>query len=123
MVAVRHVDRQGIQHVKHLLLDGYACLETEFQAGRCVKHRLVTLREHAQQPHPRLAPGVSRLYKGDTVRDEKDGGVYRVAYFKAEGNIFLVPITEPRAFDAVKEAGSGKKRVAFGQSHRLKLVD
>lgn len=123
VAAVRHVDRQGIPHVKHLLLDGYACLETECQAGRCVQHRLVTLREHAQQPHPRLAPGVSRLYKGDTVRDEKDGGLYRVAYFKAEGNIFLVPVIEPRAYDAVKEAGSGKKSVRFSQSHRLTVVD
>ena len=55
--------------------------------------------------------------------DNKDGKRYRVGYFTLEGNIFLIPHTDPRAFDAIKETGSGKKRIAFSQSLRLTLVN
>jgi hypothetical protein len=35
----------------------------------------------------------------------------------------LIPIVDPRAFDAIKELGSGKKKVSFSQVMRLKRLD
>ena len=40
-----------------------------------------------------------------------------------EGNIFLIPHTDPRAFDAIKEVGSGKKKMAFSKVLRLTLAN
>lgn len=55
--------------------------------------------------------------------DSKDGKKYRIGYFAAIGRVCLVPIVDPRAFDAIKEPASGKKIVAFGQVMRLKLMN
>ena len=70
-----------------------------------------------------VAENMVRLHKGDTVLDSKDGKKYRIGYFKAEGVIAVIPIVDPRAFDAIKESDSGKKKVSFSQIMRLKRLD
>lgn len=118
-----HKSADGREHIKRLLHDGYAYLETERADGRILKQELVTIQQAMKHKNKTLQDSVSRLSKGDVVLDNKDGKRYRVGYFTLEGNIFLIPHTDPRAFDAIKETGSGKKRIAFSQSLRLTLVN
>jgi CRISPR-associated endonuclease Csn1 len=120
---VTHVSKDGREHFKRLLHNEYAYLETEFSGGRIVRQSLVPRQQAMKCRRSPAGDDVIRLHKRDSVLDVKDGKKYRIGYFTAEGNIFLVPITEPRAFDAIKEPGSGKKKVAFGQVARLKRLD
>ncbi|MNO03276.1 hypothetical protein D3C81_2239300 [compost metagenome] len=63
-----------------------------------------------------------RIFKGDTVIDRRDDRKYLVGYFKAEGYIFLLPHTDTRNFDKIKEADSGKKKVSFNQAYQLERI-
>lgn len=123
VMLVTHVSKDGREHFKRLLHDEYAYLETELSEGHIVRQSLVT-RQQAMKCRRRPAgDDVIRLHKRDSVLDVRDGKKYRIGYFTGEGNIFLIPITDPRAFDAIKEPGSGKKKVSFGQVARLKRLD
>lgn len=123
VMLVRHTSQNGTQHDKRLLHSGYAWLDTEFSEGRIVRQELVSIQQAMRQKGKPKAEEVLRLHKGDVVLDSKDEKKYRVGYFTAEGNIFLLPHTDPRAFDAIKEPGSGKKKLSFGQIKRLTVVN
>lgn len=113
-------NRQG-EHRKYLVNAGYAYLELHTDGSQ--EPRLVKVRDAMREKGNPLIPNTVRIYKGDLIKDTKDGEVYRVGYFKAEGNIFLVPIYDPRSFDKITEAGSGKKKMAFSQAiKRLSLL-
>ncbi|MBV7552009.1 hypothetical protein KW841_06555 [Pseudomonas sp. PDM28] len=120
-VRIVHKSRQG-DHEKCLLNDGYACLE--IRTGENGKHqaRLVTQREAQGRDFMKNQQQATRLFKGDTVIDSRDNRKYLVGYFKAEGNIFLIPYEDTRNFDKISEANSGKKKVSFNQAHRLERV-
>ena len=122
-ITVVHTDKDQRSHHKHLVSDGFAYLEAEIKDGKVVRQKLVTTHEAMQGTRKPPGPGIIRLHKGDTVRDSKDNKTYRVGYFTSEGNIFLIPIVDPRAFDDIRESGSGKKKVSFGQVARLKPRD
>lgn len=123
VMLVRHTSRNGKQHDKRLLHSGYAWLDTEFSEGRIVRQELVTIQQAMRQKRKLKADEVLRLHKGDVVLDSKDNKQYRIGYFTAEGNVFLIPHVDPRAFDAIKEAGSGKKKLSFGQIKRLSVLN
>ncbi len=109
------------EHHKYLVNEGYAYLELITDGSS--EPRLVKIRDAMQGKNKLVSQGVVRLYKGDTTKDSKDGKLYRVGYFTAEGNIFLIPMVDPRSFDKITEAGSGKKKVAFTQAvKRLSLI-
>jgi hypothetical protein len=123
VVLVRHISKSGKEHDKRLLHSGYAWLDTEFSEVRIVRQELVTIQQAMRQKGKPKPEGVLRLHKGDVVLDSKDNKQYRIGYFTAEGNIFLIPHVDPRAFDAIKEAGSGKKKFSFGQLKRLSVIN
>lgn len=118
-----HKSADGREHIKRLLHDGYAYLETERTDGRILRQELVTIQQAMKHKNKAKQEDLIRLYKGDVVLDNKDGKKYRIGYFTLEGNLFLIPHTDPRAFDVIKEAGSGKKKVSFSQVLRLALVN
>jgi CRISPR-associated endonuclease Csn1 len=112
--------RQG-EHYKYLLNGGYAYLEID-KTG-CKPPKLITIKDAIPIKNCKTSPEIVRICKGDVVNDIKNQQFYRVAYFTIEGNIFLIPIHDPRSFDKITESGSGKKRVAFSQAEkRLVLV-
>ena len=120
--AITHRTRQGVILTKYLKSKGYAWLEINVENGKLVGDpQLVPLHEATQRPTK--VQGITRFYKGDIVFDPKDQRHYRIGYFKAEGNVFLIPNTDPRSFDAIKEANAGKKRLAFSQMARLILMN
>lgn len=123
VVTVIHSSRDGKTHTKRLLHAGYAYLETEANEGRIIHQDLVPIQRAMKRKRRMVPKDVSRLHKGDTVLDLRDRKKYRVGYFTSEGNIFLVPWTDPRAFDAIKEPCSGKKKVSFGQVTKLQRLD
>ncbi|MBI1888008.1 MAG: type II CRISPR RNA-guided endonuclease Cas9 [Nitrosomonadales bacterium] len=109
------------EHHKYLVNEGYAYLELITDGSS--EPRLVKIRDAMRGKNKLVSQGVVRFYKGDTIKDSKDGKHYRVGYFTAEGNIFLIPMVDPRSFDKITEAGSGKKKVAFTQAvKRLSLI-
>lgn len=116
---IRHSSKDGEIHTKRLLHAGYAYLETETSEGRIVRQELVPIQPAMKRKHRAVPENSVRLHKGDMVLDVKDNKKYRVGYFKAEGKIFLVPLVEPRAYDAIKEPDSGRKIVSFKQVVRL----
>ena len=106
---------------KYLVNEGYAYLELASNESR--EPRLVKIRDAMRDKDEPSPQGVTRFFKGDTIKDSKDEKVYRVGYFTAEGNIFIIPIFDPRSFDKITEAGSGKKKVAFTQAiKRFSLI-
>lgn len=109
------------EHRKYLVNEGYAYLELVTDGSS--EPSLVKVRDAMRSKNKVVSQGVVRFYKGDTIKDSKDGKLYRVGYFTAEGNIFLIPIVDPRSFDKITEAASGKKKVAFTQAiKRLSLI-
>jgi len=120
---ISHTSKDGREHLKRLPNAGYAYLETEILDGRIGKQTLVNTHQAMKRKYKPKLEDMIRLHKGDTVLDSKDGKKYRIGYFKARGEIALAPITDPRAFDAIKEPYSGKKVVSFGQVMRLKRLD
>ena len=109
------------EHRKYLINAGYAYLELFTDGSR--EPRLVKVRDAMREKDKHAPQNVMRIYKGDVVKDSKDDKPYRVGYFKAVGEIKLIPIYDPRSFDAIKEAGVEKKSVAFAPAaKRLKLV-
>ncbi|BEV09226.1 type II CRISPR RNA-guided endonuclease Cas9 [Methylophilus sp. DW102] len=120
---IAHTSKDGREHSKRLPNAGYAYLETEIFDGRIGKQTLVNTHQAMKCKHQPLAENMVRLHKNDTVLDSKVGKKYRIGYFTIEGNLFLIPIVDPRAFDAIKEPGSGKKKVSFTQVLRLKRID
>lgn len=120
---ISHTSKNGREHLKRLPNAGYAYLETEIRDGRVVRQGLVNTQQAMKRKGREIGEGVIRLHKGDVVLDSKDGKNYRIGYFKAEGVIAVVPYVDPRAFDAIKESDSGKKKISFSQVLRLKLID
>ena len=117
---IGHASRQG-EHRKYLVNGGYAYLELTSDGSRePLLIKICTAIRNKKNP---AKQGVVRIYKGDTIMDSKDGKLYRVGYFKMEGNIFIVPIFDPRSFDKIAGAVSGKKKVSFTQAaKRLSLI-
>jgi len=120
---ISHTSKDGREHLKRLPNAGYAYLETEIFDGRIGKQELVNTHQAMKRKRKPQFENMVRLHKGDTVLDSKDGKQYRIGYFKAEGVIAVIPIVDPRAFDAIKEPESGKKKVSFSQILRLKRLD
>ena len=120
---ISHTSKDGREHLKRLVNGGYAYLETEMLDGRIGRQELVNVQQAMKRRCKVKLENMVRLHKGDTVLDSKDGKKYRIGYFAAIGRVCLVPIVDPRAFDAIKEPASGKKIVAFGQVMRLKLMN
>lgn len=120
---ISHTSKDGREHLKRLVNGGYAYLETEMLDGRIGRQELVNVQQAMKRRCKAKLENMVRLHKGDTVLDSKDGKKYRIGYFAAIGRVCLVPIVDPRAFDAIKEPASGKKIVAFGQVMRLKLMN
>lgn len=120
---ISHISKDGREHLKRLPNAGYAYLETEFRDGRIIRQALVNTQQAMKRKYKAVPDNVMRLYKGDVVLDSKDAKKYRLGYFKAKGEIYLVPVVDPRAYDAIKEPNSGRKVVSFGQVVRLKLIN
>ena len=120
---ISHTSKDGREHLKRLVNGGYAYLDTEMLDGRIGRQELVNVQQAMKRRCKVKLENMVRLHKGDTVLDSKDGKKYRIGYFAAIGRVCLVPIVDPRAFDAIKEPASGKKIVAFGQAMRLKLMN
>lgn len=131
---ILHRSRQG-EHHKYMLHGGYACLElvplpqdevakTKGRKSQQVfSPRLVTMQEAAHAAFRKPAPGVRRLFKGDMVRNPDDGRVYVVAYFKAEGNLSMVPACETRNFGQMeKDKDPNRKMLAFSKAGNLELL-
>lgn len=120
---ISHTSKDGREHLKRLPNAGYAYLETEIRDGRVIRQALVNTQQAMKRKYKAIPENVMRLHKGDVVLNSEDGKRYRIGYFTLEGNIFLIPHTDPRAFDAIKEAGSGKRKMAFSKVLRLTLVN
>lgn len=120
---ISHTSKDGREHLKRLPNAGYAYLETEIFDGRIGKQELVNTHLAMKRKRKPQSENMVRLHKNDTVLDSKVGKKYRIGYFKAVGVVALIPITDPRAFDAIKEPESGKKMVSFNQIMRLKRLD
>ncbi|MCX8519022.1 MAG: hypothetical protein ORN21_02650, partial [Methylophilaceae bacterium] len=120
---IKHISKDGREHLKRLPHNGYAYLETEMLDGRIGKQELVNIYQAMKRKHQPVSENMMRLHKGDVVLDSEDSKKYRIGWFKAQGIIALVPIVDPRAFNAIKESKSGKKTIAFGQVMRLKVLD
>ena len=120
---ISHTSKNGHEHFKRLVNNGYAYLETEMFDGRIGKQELVNINQAMKRKNKTKFENTMRLHKGDTVLDSKDGKKYRIGYFTLEGNLFLIPIVDPRSFDKITQPNSGKKKVSFSQVMRLKLLD
>jgi CRISPR-associated endonuclease Csn1 len=121
---VSHTSKDGREHLKRLANGGYAYLEAEIKEGRLVgQPNLVKIQKAIRVKNSPKKDGTARFYKGDTVLDTKDNKRYRIGMFKAAGGFFLVPVTDPRAYNSIEEPNSGKKSLAFSQVSRLRLVD
>lgn len=120
---ISHTSKNGHEHFKRLVNNGYAYLETEMLDGRIGKQELVNINQAMKRKNKAKSENMMRLHKGDTVLDSKDGKKYRIGYFTLEGNLFLIPIVDPRSFDKITQPNSGKKKVSFSQVMRLKLLD
>lgn len=121
---ISHVSKDGREHIKRLPNAGYAYLEAEIREGNLIgRPKLVNIQQAMNRKRTAMTANIMRLHKGDTVLDSKDNKKYRIGYFAAIGNIFLIPIVDPRAFDAINEQGSGKKKISFSQVMRLKQID
>lgn len=120
---ISHVDKNGREHSKRMINGGYSYLEAEIIEGRLVgRPRLVKIQQAMKSKKQSKKEGIIRFYKGDTVLDVGDGKKYKIGMFKAAAGFFLVPITEPRAYNSIEESSSGKKSLAFSQVARLKLI-
>ena len=118
-----HTSKDGREHTKRLANGGYSYLETKILDGRIGMQELVNIHQAMKRKSKVKSENMLRLHKGDTVFDSKDGKKYRIGYFTLEGNLFLIPVVDPRSFDKIIQPNSGKKKVSFSQVMRLKLVD
>ncbi len=108
---------------KYLEPDGYAYLEFDTKDPRA-KIRLVRLHE-AMKPEKRrrASPNVVRLYKNDTVHDNKNDQYYVVQKFREQGpTVFLSPATEAIA-DIGKVKPPRSKSVSGDKIRQLSLVE
>ena len=120
---ISHVDKDGREHSKRMINGGYSYLEAEISEGRLVgQPNLVKIQQAMKAKKLPKKEGMVRFYKGDTVLDVGDGKKYKIGMFKAAAGFFLVPITEPRAYNSIEEQNSGKKSLSFSQVARLKLI-
>lgn len=122
---IAHKGRDCV-HRKYLVSSGYAYLEITANGARVP--RLVTTREAMRGKDTAEARGVWRIYKGDVVKDGKNGCLYTVSSFKAAGSMLVLPIFEPRSFkEANEKASSGTKlggTIAFAQvAKRIRRID
>ena len=116
---VRHGNRNSNLH-KYLEPEGYAYLEFKDEEVDS-KPRLVRLRE-GLKPEATVS-GITRLYKGDTVRDSRDSNLYIIRHIKAEGpSLKLSPVTESIA-TVDKVSSPRSKKVTGGQIRKLVLVE
>jgi len=111
--------RQG-DHRKYLVNAGYAYLELFTDGSR--EPRPVKIRD-AMRDKSKLAQGVKRIYKGDTVIDPKSQKTFVVRQIKAQGGGMLVMtlITETRPV-ADMSAKDGRKQPSGNGLTRFKHV-
>ncbi|WP_295437247.1 type II CRISPR RNA-guided endonuclease Cas9 [uncultured Thiodictyon sp.] len=116
---VRHGDRQpGL--FKLLRPEGYAFMEViSNPSGPPV----VALVPHHLVPRRTSSPGACRFYKGDTVRDTKDGLIFVVGQIKSEGGgaLILGRWMETRPVDKLNGA-NGYRKVSGKGLLRLELL-
>lgn len=121
-----HINRGGVEHKKYLVNEGYAYLELATDGSR--DPQLIKIRDAIRHKRKPVQPGIVRLYKGDVVKDNQSGQVYRICWFKAAGVIAALPIWEPRSFkEANEKAATGckvGKTISFGPAaRRLALIN
>lgn len=92
------------EHCKYLVNSGYAYLELTSDGSK--PPRLVKTIDAMRDKGKPTPQGVVRVYKRDIITDSKDEKPYPIGYFTAEGNIFVIPIFDPRSFDKITEAGA-----------------
>lgn len=120
---ITHTSRDGREHNKRMINGGYSYLEAEIREGRLIgQPNLVKIQQAMKAKKLVKKEDLVRFYKGDTVLDVSDGKKYRIGMFKAAAGFFLVPITEPRAYNAIEEPNSGKKSLSFSQVAKLRLL-
>lgn len=127
VTVIKHTSKDGRTHEKRLMNDGYSYLELETDNGKIIKYKLVNTHDGMRNKNKPVNANTTRFYKNDSVIDSKDGKRFRIGYFNADGNdylgnVHLVPIVDPRAFDAIKEKNSGKRKISFSQLLRLQLI-
>jgi CRISPR-associated endonuclease Csn1 len=105
---------------KHLKPDGYACLE--LFSGEDGSPKTSLLPHHVA--HTTLARcGSRRYFKGDMVRDPKDGAIFVVGQIKAEdnGSLMLARVTETAKIEQLKGT-KGFRKVSGRQIARLEVL-
>lgn len=92
---VVHTSRGGERH-KYLVNGGYAYLELTLDGSK--RPQLVKIRDAIKNKADQKPHGVVRIFKGDTVLNQKSRQSYLVRSFKADngGKIFMTLITETR---------------------------
>ena len=108
---ISHVSKDGREHIKRLPNAGYAYLEAEIRERNLIgRPKLVNIQQAMNRKHTAMPANIMRLHKGDVVLDSKDNKKYRIGYFRSSGDIALIPIVDPRAFDAIPKELSLEKK-------------
>lgn len=111
---VEHQDNRGQKHWKYLVHSGYAWLDLWHDENGGMQFELKPTLEAMRYPGSKPPTGVTRLFKGDIVREKMDDRLYRICYFKASGRVACLPIIEPRSFKQANElADRGSKTGRF----------
>lgn len=117
---VVHRSRDGVELHKRLRHNGYLCLEVDLSGKGKPRTRLIPPVEGARLS--RAAPDVTRFYKGDVVRDARDGKNYLVKQIKAEGGGQLIAVAASDARE-VEDVGVTKKKVSGASLRALQVVN
>jgi CRISPR-associated endonuclease Csn1 len=107
-VEITHTNRLGAKLRKRYVYDGYAYLEIRIENGKLVDNpRVVCLRDALLEKGARPPQGVMRFWKGDTVRDNRDGKMFLIRQIKTGGGGSLIGtlITESREVRQLSAAG------------------
>ena len=106
---------------KHLKHAGFAWLEINRETG---ERRLVTILEGMRRKDEPVAPGVVRIFKGDTIIHPQDGKRYVVRQIKSEGGGMLVCTlaSEARPVRDLSSA-TGLKKIKGRTLTRIRLED
>lgn len=123
--AVTHKSRQGQSLAKHYPHANNAYLEIQVENGKLLgKPRLVKPQEAMGSKGSRPPVGVTRFWKGDTVR-LADGSLHLIGIIAAQGGgqLRLVPVTETCTFGELKKRGLTMRTVSGDALAQLTLVN
>lgn len=117
---VVHRNRLGVELHKRLRHNGYLCLEVDLSGTGKPRTRLVPPVEGARLGSEK--PGAVRFYKGDVVRDARDGKNYLVKQIKAEGGGQLIAVASSDARE-VEDIGVSKKKISGASLRALQVIN